>query len=135
MPPSSVETDPLLPKVAPSTSDQDVETQWTSSSAIDDACLEEEGCIRQFGDIKAESKLKLFFSLLVDSIPGKLPARRLESDPDQGKIVILSYTLQNSVQTISIVITGRLGPHELSVAAFSLMLAFVTGESRYFRSA
>ncbi|KIK65106.1 hypothetical protein GYMLUDRAFT_384287 [Collybiopsis luxurians FD-317 M1] len=110
MPPSSVETDPLLPKVTPSTSDQDVETQWTSSSAIDDACLEEEGCIRQFGDIKAESKLKLFFSLLVDSIP-----------------VILSYTLQNSVQTISIVITGRLGPHELSVAAFSLMLAFVTG--------
>ncbi|KIK65104.1 hypothetical protein GYMLUDRAFT_240421 [Collybiopsis luxurians FD-317 M1] len=133
MPPSSVETDPLLPKVAPSTSDQDVETQWTSSSAIDNACPEEEGCIRQFGDIKAEFKLKLFFSLLVDSIPGKLPARRLESDPDQGKIVILSYTLQNSIQTISIVVTGRLGPHELSVAAFSLMLAFVTGKSRYFR--
>ena len=42
-------------------------------------------------------------------------------------IVILSYILQNSIQTVSIVIVGRLGPHELSVAAFSLMLAFVTG--------
>ncbi|KAJ3799579.1 MOP flippase, partial [Lentinula aff. detonsa] len=42
--------------------------------------------------------------------------------------VILSYILQNSIQTISIVIIGRLGPHELSVAAFSLMLAFVTGD-------
>ncbi|KAF8888113.1 MOP flippase [Infundibulicybe gibba] len=45
--------------------------------------------------------------LLTDSIP-----------------VILSYILQNSIQTISILITGRLGPEELSVAAFSLMLAF-----------
>ena len=41
--------------------------------------------------------------------------------------VILSYILQNSVQTVSIVVAGRLGPHELSVAAFSLMLAYVTG--------
>jgi hypothetical protein len=41
--------------------------------------------------------------------------------------VILSYILQNSIQTVSIVVAGRLGPHELSVAAFSLMLAFVTG--------
>lgn len=53
---------------------------------------------------------KLFKSLLVDSIP-----------------VILSYTLQNSIQTVSVIIAGRLGPDELSVAAFSLMLAFVTG--------
>jgi len=41
--------------------------------------------------------------------------------------VILSYALQNSVQTVSILIVGRLGPDELSAAAFSLMLAFVTG--------
>ncbi|KAJ3492562.1 hypothetical protein NLJ89_g11210 [Agrocybe chaxingu] len=38
--------------------------------------------------------------------------------------VILSYILQNSIQTTSIVVTGRLGPHELSVAAFSHMAAF-----------
>ncbi|KAF9558331.1 MATE efflux family protein [Agrocybe pediades] len=54
---------------------------------------------------------KLFTSLLWDSIP-----------------VVLSYILQNSIQTASIVIAGRLGPNELSVAAFSLMFAFVTGE-------
>jgi len=41
--------------------------------------------------------------------------------------VIFSYILQNSIQTVSIIIVGRLGPTELSVAAFSLMLAFVTG--------
>ncbi|KAH9053937.1 MOP flippase [Lactarius vividus] len=41
--------------------------------------------------------------------------------------VIFSYILQNSIQTVSVVIVGRLGPAELSVAAFSLMLAFVTG--------
>ncbi|CAL1712119.1 unnamed protein product [Somion occarium] len=49
-------------------------------------------------------------SLLVDSIP-----------------VILSYILQNSIQTVSILVVGRLGPNELSVAAFSLMFAMVTG--------
>ncbi|KAJ7132197.1 MOP flippase [Mycena epipterygia] len=41
--------------------------------------------------------------------------------------IILSYVLQNSIQTFSILIAGRLGPDELSVSAFSLMLAFVTG--------
>ncbi|EPQ52991.1 MOP flippase [Gloeophyllum trabeum ATCC 11539] len=41
--------------------------------------------------------------------------------------VILSYILQNSIQTASILIAGRLGPNELSIAAFSSMLAFVTG--------
>ncbi|KAH7910461.1 MOP flippase [Hygrophoropsis aurantiaca] len=53
---------------------------------------------------------RLMVSLVVDSIP-----------------VILSYILQNSIQTVSILITGRLGPEELSAAAFSMMLAFVTG--------
>lgn len=42
--------------------------------------------------------------------------------------VILSYILQNSIQTIAVLIVGRLGPDELSAAAFSYMLAFVTGE-------
>lgn len=54
---------------------------------------------------------RLLASLVIDSIP-----------------VILSYILQNSIQTVSIVITGRLGAEELSAAAFSLMLAYVTGE-------
>lgn len=42
--------------------------------------------------------------------------------------VILSYILQNSIQTVSILVVGRLGPNELSAAAFSLMFAMVTGE-------
>ncbi|KAI0700316.1 MOP flippase [Cytidiella melzeri] len=48
----------------------------------------------------------LLVSLLVDSIP-----------------VILTYVLQNSIQTVSILVVGRLGPDELSAAAFSLMFA------------
>ncbi|EKM53264.1 uncharacterized protein PHACADRAFT_163546 [Phanerochaete carnosa HHB-10118-sp] len=47
---------------------------------------------------------RLFLSLLVDSIP-----------------VISSYALQNSIQTSSILVVGRLGPDELSAAAFSLI--------------
>ena len=33
--------------------------------------------------------------------------------------VALSYALQNSLQTLSVVVVGRLGPDELSAAAFS----------------
>jgi hypothetical protein len=41
--------------------------------------------------------------------------------------VIFSYILQNSIQAASISVVARLGSGQLSVAAFSLMLAFVTG--------
>jgi hypothetical protein len=41
--------------------------------------------------------------------------------------VIFSYTLQLSIHTVAFAIAGRAGPDELSVAGFSLMLAFVTG--------
>ncbi|KAJ7623576.1 MATE efflux family protein [Roridomyces roridus] len=56
----------------------------------------------------------LFWSLLKASFP-----------------VIVSYILQNSIQTTSVLIAGRLGPDELSVSAFSLMLAFVTGDGSH----
>lgn len=42
--------------------------------------------------------------------------------------MILSYILQNSIQTIAVLIAGRLGPAVLSATAFAYMLAFVTGE-------
>ena len=42
--------------------------------------------------------------------------------------VILSYVLQNSIQTVAVLVAGRLGPDELSAAAFSLMLAMVLGK-------
>ena len=41
--------------------------------------------------------------------------------------VILAYTLQNSLQTVSILIVGRSSPHDLSTAAFSYMFAMTTG--------
>ncbi|KAH9920427.1 MATE efflux family protein [Fomitopsis serialis] len=58
--------------------------------------------------VNREGLVPLLKSLLVDSVP-----------------VTLSYVLQNSIQTVSVLIVGRLGPHELSVAAFSFMLATI----------
>ncbi|GLB05717.1 hypothetical protein AtubIFM57258_001006 [Aspergillus tubingensis] len=50
-----------------------------------------------------------FVRLLKDSIP-----------------VILAYTLQNSLQTTSVLIVGRISPEDLATTAFSLMFAMVT---------
>lgn len=41
--------------------------------------------------------------------------------------VILAYMLQNSLQTISVLIVGRLSPEALAIAAFSYMFAMATG--------
>ena len=41
--------------------------------------------------------------------------------------VILAYTLQNSLQTVSVVIVGRRSPEDLATAAFSYMFATSTG--------
>lgn len=40
--------------------------------------------------------------------------------------VILAYMLQNSLQTVSVLMAGRLSPEALSVAAFSYMFAMAT---------
>ncbi|KAF2723995.1 MATE efflux family protein [Polychaeton citri CBS 116435] len=40
--------------------------------------------------------------------------------------VILAYALQNSLQTVSVLIVGRLSPEALAVAAFSYMFAMAT---------
>ncbi|KXL43140.1 hypothetical protein M433DRAFT_149877 [Acidomyces richmondensis BFW] len=40
--------------------------------------------------------------------------------------VIIAYTLQNSLQTASVLIVGRLSPEALSVSAFSYMFAMAT---------
>ncbi|KAJ6191169.1 hypothetical protein N7519_001190 [Penicillium mononematosum] len=50
-----------------------------------------------------------FWILLKDSIP-----------------VILAYTLQNSLQTVSVLIIGRSSPENLAASAFSQMFAMVT---------
>lgn len=41
--------------------------------------------------------------------------------------VILAYALQNSLQTISVLVVGRLSPAALAAAAFSYMFAMSTG--------
>lgn len=41
--------------------------------------------------------------------------------------VILAYTLQNSLQTISVLIVGRKSPEHLATAAFSYMFAMCSG--------
>lgn len=40
--------------------------------------------------------------------------------------VVLAYTLQNSLQTVSVLIVGRLSPESLAIAAFSYMFAMST---------
>ncbi len=61
---------------------------------------------------RTRSKLVLdeFLLLLKSSIP-----------------VILAYALQNSLQTISVIIVGRASPEDLATAAFSYMSAMSTG--------
>jgi MATE family multidrug resistance protein len=119
---STSERTPLLAERSP-THDTRLVDDTAASVVADDGIDESQH--RDQTPISAPDHL--FWSLLRDSIPGDfhLTARNpLSSDRDP---VILSYILQNSIQTVSIVIAGRLGPDELSVAAFSLMLAFVTG--------
>jgi MATE family multidrug resistance protein len=41
--------------------------------------------------------------------------------------VIVAYTLQNSLQTASVLIVGRISPEALATAAFSYMFAMATG--------
>ena len=41
--------------------------------------------------------------------------------------VILAYMLQNSLQTLSVIIVGRLSPEALATAAFSYMFAMASG--------
>ena len=40
--------------------------------------------------------------------------------------VVLAYTLQNSLQTVSVLIVGRSSPEDLATAAFAYMFYFVT---------
>lgn len=40
--------------------------------------------------------------------------------------VILAYMLQNSLQTVSVLIAGRLSPEALAIAAFSFMFAIAS---------
>ena len=73
--------------------------------------------------------------LFRDSIPGPSSSPSSSSPPFScHHLVIFSYTLQLSLQTVSVTVVARLGSTALSVSAFSLMLAFVTGSTGSFHS-
>lgn len=59
---------------------------------------------------KSKQYISEFILLLRNSIP-----------------VILAYALQNSLQTVSVLVVGRLSPESLATAAFSYMFAMSTG--------
>ncbi len=60
-----------------------------------------------------KSEFRLFFMEFRVLFNGSLP-------------VIAAYALQNSLQTVSVVIVGRLSPEALATAAFSYMFAMAT---------
>lgn len=95
-PPSEVSS--LLPKILNSFSSSDESQQDGDIYDI------KEEKIPTFG-----RALKEFRVLLKGSIP-----------------VILAYSLQNSLQTISVVIVGRSSPEDLATAAFAYMFAMCT---------
>lgn len=117
------ESSPLLPSL-PLTSSVFVSTQPALPDATDDGSrlLEAAAPPRPRG-------WREITALCRDSVPGLSRSRPtiithlvIAKPP-----VIFSYTLQHSIHAIAIVIAGHLGPNELTLAGFSLMLAFVTG--------
>jgi MATE family multidrug resistance protein len=58
--------------------------------------------------------------------PSKLFAKEIWLLSKASLPVILAYTLQNSLQTLSVLIVGRLSPEALATAAFSYMFATCT---------
>ncbi|KAI9829162.1 MAG: hypothetical protein M1832_000185 [Thelocarpon impressellum] len=73
---------------------------------------EEEGEVYDLED-GGKSKIKLVFTEFIVLLKNSIP-------------VILAYTLQNSLQTFSVVIVGRLSPEDLATAAFSYMFCMST---------
>ncbi|KAF1943136.1 mate family transporter [Clathrospora elynae] len=63
---------------------------------------------------EAKSKFQLVLQEFWILLKGSLP-------------VVVAYALQNSLQTISVLIVGRLSPEALATAAFSYMFAMATG--------
>ncbi|PYH90605.1 MATE efflux family protein [Aspergillus ellipticus CBS 707.79] len=81
---------------------------YSSSTSTEDAPTEQTSLLSKGTDSENE-KVSEFVRLLKDSVP-----------------VILAYTLQNSLQTTSVLIVGRSSPENLATTAFSLMFAMIT---------
>lgn len=95
------ETSSLLPKPHPGALEEPAEGQ--QNGEIDD--LEDE---------RKSSSTALVLNEFLVLLKGSIP-------------VILAYALQNSIQTLSVVIVGRGSPEDLATAAFSYMFAMSTG--------
>lgn len=63
---------------------------------------------------KLTSRTQAIFTEFIVLLKGSIP-------------VILAYTLQNSLQTISVLIVGRVSPEALATAAFAYMFAMASG--------
>ncbi len=72
---------------------------------VDDVCQTKDEDASQYQLI-----LREFYYLMKGSLP-----------------VVLAYSLQGSIQTVSVLIVGRLSPEALATAAFSYMFALTTG--------
>ncbi|KAG9244428.1 mate-domain-containing protein [Calycina marina] len=64
-------------------------------------------------DLEEASPAKQWFGEMLVLLRGSVP-------------VIIAYTLQNSLQTLSVLVVGRLSPEALATAAFSYMFAMST---------
>lgn len=74
---------------------------------------DEEGETYEIHDDDRSARLKLWLSEFLLLVKASVP-------------VILAYTLQNSLQTVSVLVVGRLSPEALATAAFSYMFAMST---------
>jgi MATE family multidrug resistance protein len=86
-----------------------------------------------------------YTGLLAAAAPGEETEAALDVDVDESQApskliaqefwillrgslpVILAYALQNSLQTVSVLVVGRLSPEALATAAFAYMFAMATG--------
>ena len=91
------ETSSLLPK---------------TSGDSDQAESQQDGEVYDLQD-EGKSKTRLIYNEFFILLKGSVP-------------VILAYTLQNSLQTVSVMIVGRGSPEDLATAAFSYMFAMST---------
>jgi MATE family multidrug resistance protein len=74
---------------------------------------EEHGSVEELSEDENTTPIKAVLAELWVLFKGSLP-------------VILAYTLQNSLQTVSVLVVGRLSPEALATAAFSYMFAMAT---------
>jgi MATE family multidrug resistance protein len=108
----------LRPSKSKSSPDLNARTEASSllpkpSNASDGVDSREQGETYELEDADGKSRTRLIYEEFMILLKGSIP-------------VILAYSLQNSLQTISVVIVGRDKPEDLATAAFAYMFAMST---------